>query len=187
LRRDYRKLHLLFDEIEAIEKPTVLAAHGPCLGVGVEMASSCDFRLASDAARFGLPEIPNLGVIPGSGGISRLTRLVGPHWAKWLAVAAMTVEADQALHIGFVHAVYPAAEFSSRVQEFAHRLATLPQEAINLGKLAVDVSASSDRITARDFDRVANTLLITSDEYKQMVADFNAQSRARAAAKQAEP
>jgi len=180
LRRDYRQLHLLFDEIEAIEKPTVLAAHGPCMGVGVEMASSCDFRLASDLATFSLPEIPNLGVIPGSGGISRLTRLVGPHWAKWISVAAMPVDAQQALTIGFVHAVYPAAEFSDRVTEFAQRLASLPQEATALGKLAVDVAASADRVTARDFDRVANTLLITSDDYKQMVSDFNARSQARA-------
>ena len=89
IRRQYRAEahHDLFDEIEQIEKPVVLAAQSHCMGVGVELGASCDFRLASDAATFGLPEVPNLAVIPGSGGISRLTRLVGPHWAKWMAMA----------------------------------------------------------------------------------------------------
>ncbi len=52
----------------------------------------------------------------GSGGISRLTRIVGPHWARWLAMACERVDAHQALAIGLVHAVYPAEEFAERVQ-----------------------------------------------------------------------
>lgn len=70
LRAQYRALahHDLFDRLEAVEKPVVLAAQGPCLGVGVELGASCDFRLASDRAAFSLPEVPNLAVIPGSGG-----------------------------------------------------------------------------------------------------------------------
>src|ERR1700750_156344 len=109
-RRQYRAEahHDLFDELEQIEKPVVLAAQSHCMGVGVELGSSCDFRLASDVATFGLPEVPNLAVIPGSGGISRLTRLIGPHWAKWMVMAGETMTADGARAIGFVHAVYPA-------------------------------------------------------------------------------
>ena len=107
LRRGYRSFHLLMDELEAIEKPSVLAAHARCLGVGLEIGASCDFRLAADAASFALPELPTLGVIPGSGGISRVTRLIGPHWGKWLAFGE-EVSADLALTMGLVHAVYPA-------------------------------------------------------------------------------
>ena len=70
------------DELEAIEKPSVLAAHPRCLRVGLEIGASCDFRLAAEGASFALPELPSLGVIPGSGGISRVTRLVGPHWGS---------------------------------------------------------------------------------------------------------
>lgn len=77
LRQDYRKLHLLFDEIEAIEKPVILAAHAPCLGVGVEFSASCDFRITAEGAVFRRPEVANLGVIPGSEGISRVTCLIG--------------------------------------------------------------------------------------------------------------
>src|SRR5438093_7237230 len=113
IRRQYRAEahHDLFDQIEEVEKPVVLAAHSHCFGVGIELGVSCDFRLASDAATFMLPEVANLAVLPGSGGISRLTRLVGPHWARWLAMAGERVDAHQALVMGLVHAVYPAAEF----------------------------------------------------------------------------
>lgn len=179
LRRHYRKLHLLFDEIEACEKPVVLAAHGPCLGLGVELASSCDFRFASDAATFALPEVVNLAVIPGSGGISRLTRIVGPHWARWLALACETVTAERALLMGFVHEVWPAETFADNVAAFARRLASLPGEAVALAKLGIDIAASSDRTTARDFDRVANTVLLTSEDYVARVRAFNERSAAR--------
>jgi enoyl-CoA hydratase/carnithine racemase len=162
----------LFDRIEAIEKPVVLAPQGPCLGVGIELGASCDFRLASDAATFSLPEVANLAVIPGSGGISRLTRLVGPHWAKWLVMAGETVDAHQALVMGLVHAVYPAAEFPEQVQAFAHRLAALPREALGLAKVAIDTAADVDRRTARDFDRVAQTVLFMSSDYRERVDAF---------------
>jgi enoyl-CoA hydratase/carnithine racemase len=182
LRREYRKLHLLFDELEAIEKPSVLAAHARCLGVGVELSASCDFRLASDRASFALPELPNLGVIPGSGGASRVTRLVGPHWGKWLAFGE-EVTADQALTIGLVHAVYPADSFRERVTQFARKLAALPTEAAGVTKMAVDVAASVDRGTARDFDRYANTVLLTADEHLNLVEAFKNRKRTSGAAR----
>jgi len=179
LRRDYRRLHLLFDEFEAIEKPVVLAAQGPCRGIGIEMAASCDFRLAAQSATFSLPEVVNLAVIPGSGGISRLTRLVGPHWARWLALACQTVGAEQSVTIGLCHAVFPDESFVADVEAFARSLAALPAQAVGLAKLAIDAAASADRVTARDFDRLANSLLITSDEHADRVAAFNARRQPR--------
>jgi enoyl-CoA hydratase/carnithine racemase len=139
-RRVYRSLHLLFDELEAIEKPTILAAQGPCFGIGVELAVVCDFRFASDAATFALPEI-KIGVIPGSGGTGRLTRLIGPHWAKWLTVAGQTVDADLARTIGLVHEVVPGDGLATRVAAFAAELTALPAEALGIAKIAVDISA----------------------------------------------
>jgi len=100
-----RKFHSLFDEFEAVEKPVVAAHQGPCLGGGLELSLSCDFRLAAKSALYGLPEI-NLGALPGSGGVSRLTRIAGPHWTRWLVMAGEQVTSDQALTMGIVHAVY---------------------------------------------------------------------------------
>jgi enoyl-CoA hydratase/carnithine racemase len=171
-RHHYRQLHELFDEFEAIEKPVVLAAQGPCLGVGVELGVSCDFRLAAARATFGLPEITNLAVLPGSGGISRLTRIVGPHWARWLAMAAETVDAPQALAMGLVHRVIPDDEFPEAVAAFAKHLAGISREALGLAKLAIDAAADSDRTTARNVDRIANTLLVLSAEHRAKRAEF---------------
>ena len=181
IRRQYRAEahHDLFDEIEQIEKPVILAAQSHCMGVGIELGASCDFRLAADIATFALPEVPNLAVIPGSGGISRLTRLVGPHWAKWLVMAGETIDAPTAREIGFVHAVYPAAEFSERVDAFARRLAGSPREALGLAKMAIDTAATVDRRAAREFDRMAQTLLFTSDEFRDRVNSFMERGKKR--------
>ena len=174
LRQDYRQLHKLFDELEAIEKPVIHAAQGPCLGVGVELSVSCDFRLASESASYGLPEIPVLGVIAGSGGISRMTRLVGPHWARWIAMAPNRIHARKAELIGLVHAVFEPGSFNEEVHKFARSLVDLSPEALGLAKLAIDSAASSDRVTARNFDRVANTLLRMSPEHLEKIDAFNA-------------
>lgn len=174
LRRNYRNHHLLYDELEAIEKPVVLAAQGTCLGAGVEMALSCDFRFCSPHAEWRLPEI-ELGVIPGSGGASRLTRLVGPGWAKYMAVAGMPVGAAQAKTIGLVHDVFPAQTFAEDVRAFCRRLVHLPAEAVGLAKLAVDLAADiGDRGAQRQVDRLANTTLLTSEEYRARRARFRA-------------
>ena len=162
-RHRYRQLHRLFDEIEAVEKPVVLAAQGPCLGAGVELACSCDFRLASSAASFALPEV-RFGSVAGSGGATRLTRLLGPHWAKWMSMAGQTVDADAALRIGFVHEVIEASEFEARVQAFCSELAGLPAEAVGLSKLVIDAAVETGRTTQRHLDRLAVTTLVGSDE-----------------------
>jgi enoyl-CoA hydratase/carnithine racemase len=176
-RRNYRRLHELFDEIEAVEKPVVVSAQGPCLGIGMELSSSCDFRFAADHAVFGLPVVRNLAALPGSGGISRLTRLVGPHWAKWLAMAGQQLDAAGALAAGYLHAVYPAPELASKVREFALDLAAQPTEALGLAKIVIDAAGTSDRTAARDFDRVANTALIASAEHRAKLEAFAARRK----------
>src|SRR3990172_4186094 len=83
-RRVARGIHNVFDEIEAIEIPVIAAINGVAAGGGMELALSCDFRLAADTAKMGFPE-NNVGLIPGSGGCSRLVKLVGLAVAKQLA------------------------------------------------------------------------------------------------------
>lgn len=172
LRRDYRRLHELFDELERIEKPVVLAAQGPCLGIGVELGSSCDFRFASTRATFGLPELPMLAVLPGSGGISRFTRLVGPHWARWVAMAGEQVDAELARTIGFVHQIFPDDTFHADVHAWVGKLVGLSGEALGLAKIAIDAAVDSDRRTARHIDRMANTQLLQTTEHLDKVAAF---------------
>lgn len=163
-RRSYRNHHLLYDEIEAVEKPVVLAAQGHCFGAGLEMAVSCDFRLAAETATFALPEI-SLAVIPGSGGISRLTRLIGPGWARWLAMAGEHMDAAQALSCGLVHRVMPAEDFVDGALAFAHGLASLPAEALGVAKMTIDAVDHTDRGTARVIERLATTSLVLGEDF----------------------
>ncbi len=174
MRRQYRgdARHDLFDRFEMVEKPVMMAVQGACLGVGVEFGASCDLRIASDAASFGLPEVQHLAVIPGSGGISRLTRLVGPHWAKYLVMTGRPITAQQALQIGLVHEVHPVAEFATAVRALADSLAVMPGEALGLAKVTIDTAAEVDRRTAREIDRMAQTLLFTSPDHQERVQAF---------------
>jgi enoyl-CoA hydratase/carnithine racemase len=174
-RRVYQGLHRLFDKIEDVEKPVILAAQGPCFGIGVELAASCDFRFAADTAVFALPEV-RLGVIPGSGGTSRVTRLIGPHWTKWLTVACQQISAEQALRIGFVHDVVSADALSERVSAFATELTQLPAEALGVAKVAVDLCTDADRLTARHLERIANTPLFGSPEFLHRTSRFTQRS-----------
>jgi enoyl-CoA hydratase/carnithine racemase len=166
-----RKFHALFDEFEAVEKPIVAAHQGPCLGGGLELSLSCDFRLAAQSARYGLPEI-DIGALPGSGGISRLTRMAGPHWARWLVMAGEQVTAEQALQMGFVHAVYPDEEFAARVEAFCAKLARQPYEVLGLAKLSIELAVDLDRAQARNVERIANSMLFTGAEHKALVQAF---------------
>jgi enoyl-CoA hydratase/carnithine racemase len=162
VRRGYRQLHKRIDEMESIEKPIVMAIHAPCLGLGVEIASSVDFRLAAESAQFGVPEI-DIGVIAGSGGLSRFTRLCGVGWSKWLSVAGERIDARTAMMAGFVQAVYPDAEFEQKVWEFCQRLCTRPAEVQGVSKLAVDLAWDLDRTGMRHMDRIINTPLLMKD------------------------
>jgi enoyl-CoA hydratase len=110
------KGHGIFLRIENSPKPIVAAVNGFALGGGCELAMACHFRLCSDNARFGQPEV-NLGLIPGYGGTQRLTALIGRSKAlEWMLTGAM-IDAQQALHLGLVNYVTPAGELLTRTRE----------------------------------------------------------------------
>lgn len=96
----------VFNRIEALEKPVIAAVNGYALGGGCELSLSCDFRIASEKAVFGQPEV-DLGVIPCFGGTQRLTRLVGIGRAKELIYTGRKVKAQEAYEIGLVNKVVP--------------------------------------------------------------------------------
>jgi len=159
-RRDYRRnIHRFLDEMEAIEKPVVMAIDGMCLGLGLEMAGAVDFRLASTRATFGLPEV-DMGIIAGSGGTSRIVRLCGVGWAKWLGMAGERIDAPTALSAGLVQAVWDTERFDEQVMDFCLRLAAKPADAVGMAKLAIDLCADLDRAGGRTVERIANTPLI---------------------------
>jgi len=174
-RRRYRQTahHWLYDEFEALEKPIVVAHQGMCMGAALEFSLSCDFRLASSAAGYSLPEF-SMGMIPGSGGTSRLVRTVGGHWARWLIMATQTVPAAQAHTIGLVHDVYPVEEFDERVEQFCLHLAEQPPEVMAAAKLAIELAQDLDRTQARNVERLINSSLNGGIEQKSLFAELRA-------------
>ena len=120
-----------------IPRATVAAISGVALGGGCELALACDFRVASERARFGQPEIL-LGIIPGGGGTQRLPRLVGTARAKDIIFTGRQVGAEEALAIGLVDEVVPPGEVLDRAIAKAAELAKGPVVAHGLAKRAID-------------------------------------------------
>jgi len=161
-RRGYRiPLHNLFDEFEAVEKPIVMAVQGPCLGMGVEMGGACDIRVAAESARFGLPEI-GIGVVAGSGGTSRLARLCGVSWGKWLGMGEQ-IDAQTAKAAGFIQAVWSDDTFEAETWALCQRLVDRPAEVLGAVKLAVELCYDLDRQQGRHIERIVNTPFIMRD------------------------
>ena len=108
-------------------------------------------------------------MMPGSGGTSRLVRVVGAHWARWLITANQKINAERALAIGLVHDVYADEEFDQKVDAFCDHLAAQPPEAVAMSKLAIELAADLDRAQGRVVERLANSALYIGDERKKML------------------
>ncbi len=132
------EFHAAFGAVAAIPRLVIAAVSGYALGGGCELALACDYRIASDRAVFGQPEIL-LGVIPGGGGTQRLARLVGPSRAKDLVLTGRQVRADEALRIGLCEEVVPPEQLHARARELAASLARGPLRAQSLAKQAIEL------------------------------------------------
>jgi enoyl-CoA hydratase len=111
----------IFSLIENCGKPIIAAVNGFALGGGCELAMACTFRIASENARFGQPEI-KLGLTPGFGGTQRLPRLVGKGRALQMLLTGEMIGADEAFRIGLVNAVLPAAELLPHAEALANKI-----------------------------------------------------------------
>jgi len=112
---------LLFDFVENLKTPTIAAVNGFALGGGLELAMACHFRVASDNAKMGLPEV-SLGVIPGYGGTQRLPQLVGKGRAMEMIMTAGMISAEEAFRAGLVNHVVPQAELIDFTKGIALRI-----------------------------------------------------------------
>lgn len=132
-----------FFKVERLSKPVIAAVNGFALGGGCELALACDIRLAADTARLGLPEI-NLGILPGYGGSQRLPRLIGKGAAKLMIYTGDMVSADEALRLGLVDRVVPAADLAAAARALARQLAAKAPVALAMAKRAVDQGLEVD-------------------------------------------
>jgi enoyl-CoA hydratase/carnithine racemase len=165
------EMQKVYDEIEAFEKPTIAAVNGYALGGGCELAMSCDIRIASDNAKFGLPET-NLSVLPGAGGTQRLGRLVGTGRAIELILTGRMVCAAEAQQIGLVTSVVPQRELLEKARELAAQILAKGPLAVRLAKLVVRSGMDADQRTGQVVERLAQALLYTSQDKQEGATAF---------------
>jgi len=130
---------LLFDFVEGLKTPVIAAVNGFALGGGLELAMACHFRVASDNAKMGLPEV-SLGVIPGYGGTQRLPQLVGKGRAMEMIMTAGMISAEDAHRTGLVNHVVPQAELLDFTKSLAQRI--IKNSPVAIGKAIKAINAN---------------------------------------------
>lgn len=130
---------ILFDFVENLSTPVIAAVNGFALGGGLELAMACHFRIASDNARMGLPEV-SLGVIPGYGGTQRLPQLVGKGKAMELIMTASMISAEDALQLGLVNHVTTQEELIPMAEKLASKIMSNSSVAISAAIRAVNAN-----------------------------------------------
>ncbi|PCJ97592.1 MAG: enoyl-CoA hydratase [Flavobacteriaceae bacterium] len=134
---------ILFNFIENLSTPVIAAINGYALGGGLELAMACHFRIASDNAKMGLPEV-SLGVIPGYGGTQRLPQLIGKGRAMELIMTAGMIDAKKAAAYGLVNHVVALEELMPTTKKIASRISNNSTVAINYAIKAVNAGFNND-------------------------------------------
>ncbi|MFQ6053362.1 MAG: enoyl-CoA hydratase/isomerase family protein [Candidatus Bathyarchaeia archaeon] len=164
-----RKGHQTFMKILSLSKPVVAAVNGYALGGGCELATACDFRIASEKARFGQPEI-NLGLVPGWGGTQLLPRLIGVAKAKEMVMTGTMLSAEEALEAGLVNKVVPEDKFEEAVKGFARALVDGPPIALAKAKSLMNLGQALEAGLNREAE--AFGMLFSTGDFEEGVAAF---------------
>ncbi len=126
----------LWGQFLGVSKPIIAAMHGFALGAGVEMAMCCDIRIATDDARFGLPEV-GIGMVPTAGGSQTMPRIVPPGLSLPLVLTGDIINAAEALRVGLVHRVVPRADLMATAEGLAQTIMSRGQTAVRYAKQAI--------------------------------------------------
>ncbi len=157
--------------IANIAKPTIAAINGYCLGGGLEVALQCDLRIASDNAKFGLPEV-TLGFLPGAGGTQRLPRAIGLQKAKELILTGRHIDAAEAGRLGIVLRVVSRDELMPAALELARAIAKNPRIAVIQAKIAMNASQETMLSGGIQAENEAWLPCLLSDTWKAKLERF---------------
>lgn len=171
LRVMIRRWQDTFNKIEALPQITIAAVNGVCFGMAVEMIVTCDFRISSSRAMFGLPEV-KYGILPDLGGITRVTRLVGPAWAKEIILRGRNVSAMEALRVGLVNRVADPGDMPGIARNWAQQFAKLPFKALAHAKKLINAAFDTQLPQALKAAEYAQLQLIGSEEFGAAVAQM---------------
>ena len=160
----------ILTQMERMKKPVIAKINGFCLGGGLELAMACDFRIVSEKAIFGQPEI-NLAIIPGGGGTQRLTRLIGKTKAMEMLMTGEHIDAEEAFRLSLVNKVVPADKLDAAVEEFIKKLLTKSTVTLGILKDAVNKGIEMDLEHALQYEAECfGSALATEDARKGLKA-----------------
>ncbi len=157
------------NRLERLELPTIALLQGHCLGMGLELALACDFRIAASDTKLGLPEVL-LGLIPDVGGTTRLTRVLGPARAKELILTGRTIFTEQADRWGLVNRVVAVDDLLKAGHELAEELSRAAPLAIGMAKRVIDGLSDNER--GLQLEGWAQTQLYATEDFQNAVRAF---------------
>ena len=166
-----REFQRLFDQVESLPQPVIAAVSGYALGGGCELTLACDFRIASETAKFGLPEI-KIGAFPAGGGTQRLPRLIGASKAKEMIFTGDPINAEQALSLGLVMKVVPTEKLLEETGTFAARLAAAPRLALQASKMLINRGPETDLTSALELEARCLAALAGTHDLREGTAAF---------------
>jgi 2-oxoglutaroyl-CoA hydrolase len=175
LERSPEELSRLAWNVAAAErcpKPVIAKLRGYALGVGLELALACDFRIAADDAELGLPEV-KLGMIPGSGGTQRLARLIGLGRAKDMVMRGRRIGAAEALAVGLVTEVVRPAELDAAVARLVDELRALSPLALAMAKRVLNHAYDGPLGLGLEVEGLAYGLLRSTHDFREGVEAFD--------------
>lgn len=166
-----RNTTAIYDKIESSNKVFIAAVNGYALGAGFELTMACDLRLASEYARFGLPET-GLGIIPGGHGTQKLPRIVGTAKAKEMIFLGQAIRAPEALSLGLVNKMTSADELVPEAVKMADEIAKGATLAISYAKQAINMSCVLDERSGYTYEEKLFGLCFAGWEQKEGMAAF---------------
>jgi 2-(1,2-epoxy-1,2-dihydrophenyl)acetyl-CoA isomerase len=170
-RERVEALNRLVVRLVDFPRPTIAMVDGVAVGAGCNLALCCDLIVASDRARFG-EVFGKIGLVPDGGGSWLLPRVVGLARAKELVFTADVVDAAEALRVGLVNRVVPAADLQAATRALAEQIAAGPPVALRLAKRLLNRGAVSDLRTAIDEEALSQAIAITSEDHQEGLRAF---------------
>jgi len=171
----YERIELInnvFNALAGLPRPTICALNGSAYGGGLELALTCDFRIAVDTAEVGLTEV-RLGIMPGAGGTQRLPRLIGVARAKEMILLGRRISAARAAEWGLVNEVVPAAQLGAAVDRWVAELDGCAPISVTVAKQAIDKGTEQDIEDGLRTERGCYDATLRTEDREEGLRAFN--------------
>ena len=166
-----KRTEAAYHALEGCPKPTVAMIYGFCMGGAVAIAMACDLRFTADTGKFAIPAA-RLGIVYGLHSVKRLVSLVGPAAAKDILFSARTLDAAEALRIGFVNRVLPAAELAGHTDEYLGKVAENAPLSVQAAKLVVESIVEDGGVAKQAEIARRQIAAFESEDYREGTAAF---------------